>query len=303
MKFDVIGFGALNADKLYRVNRIAREDEESFVLGFQEASGGSAANTIGGLARLGLETGYIGKVANDHEGKLLLEDFKREKVDTSGIVITSTGRSGVAAGYVDSKGQRALYVDPGVNDSLEFDEISLEYAGSAEFLHLTSFVGEKPFKAQKRLIEELSEMRMSFDPGEIYARKGLSTLKTLIGRSFVIFPSENEVRTLTGKELKEGSRVLIGKGAGIVAVKLGERGCYVTNGKEDFLVKSYQTKVLDTTGAGDAFCTGFLYGLIKEKDLCTCAKLGNFVASRCIAKVGARNGLPELSELRKLGFL
>lgn len=300
MKFDVIGFGALNVDKLYKVNKIAREDEESFVLGFQEAPGGSAANTIAGLARLGLKTGYIGKVANDSGGKLLLEDFKREKVDTSGIILAPTGRSGVATGYVDIKGQRALYVDPGVNDTLEFEEISLEYASGAEFLHLTSFAGEKPFKAQSRLVRELPEIRVSLDPGEIYARKGLSTLKTLIERSFVVFPNENEVRILTGRELKEGSEILIEKGAGIVAVKLGEKGCYVTDGKEDYLVKSYRTKVVDTTGAGDAFCAGFLYGLIKGKDLYTCAKLGSFVASRCITKIGARTGLPTRKDLQIL---
>ena len=295
MKFDVIGFGALNVDKLYKVNKIAREDEESFVLGFQEVLGGSAANTIAGLARLGSKTGYIGKVANDSEGKLLLKDFKREKVDTSGVIIASTGRSGVVTGYVDIKGQRALYVDPGVNDTLEFEEISLEYASQAEFLHLTSFVGEKPFKAQNRLVKELPKIKVSFDPGEIYARKGLSTLKTLVERSFVVFPNENEVRMLTGKEWKEGSKVLIKKGANIVAVKMGEKGCYITDGKESHLVKPYPTKVIDTTGAGDAFCAGFLYGLIKGKDLYTCAKLGNFVASRVVRVLGARAGLPRVS--------
>jgi ribokinase len=303
MKFDVIGFGALNVDKLYKVNKIAKEDEESFVLDFQEAPGGSAANTITGLARLGLKTGYIGKVANDSEGRLLLKDFKRENVDTSGITIASTGRSGVVTGYVDSKGQRALYVDPGVNDTLRFEEISLEYVSGAEILHLTSFVGEKPFKAQNRLVEELPKIKVSLDPGEIYARKGLTTLKTLIERSSVVFPNENEVRMLTGRELKEGAEILIKEGAGIVAVKLGERGCYVTDGKESHLVKPYPTKVVDTTGAGDAFCAGFLYGLIKDKDLYTCAKLGNFVASRCITKIGARAGLPRLPELQKLKFL
>ncbi len=231
---------------------------------------------------------------------MLLEDFQREKVDTNGIIIAPAGRSGVVTGYVDIKGQRALYVDPGVNDTLEFEEISLEYASRAEFLHLTSFVGEKPFKAQNRLVRELPKIRVSLDPGEIYARKGLSTLKTLIERSFVVFPNENEVRLLTGKELKEGSEILIKKGAGIVAVKLGEKGCYVTDGKENYLVKSYQTKVVDTTGAGDAFCAGFLYGLIRGEDLYGCAKLGNFVASRCITKIGARTGLPTQKDLQIL---
>ena len=298
MKFDVICFGALNVDRLYRVNRIAGRDEESFIIDFKEAPGGSAANTAVGLARLGLKTGFIGKVSDKREGKLLLNDFKRQNVDVGGVIISREGRSGVAMGYVNTKGDRALYIDPGVNDSLELKEIDLKYASNTAFLHLTSFVGEKPFKAQKELVKKLRDVRMSFDPGELYARKGIAVLKLMIERSFVMLPSKNELKLLTGKKYDEGSKILIKKGASIVAVKLGERGCYVTNGKESYLVEPYKVKVVDTTGAGDAFCAGFLYGLIKNKDLYECGRFGNFVASRCIEKVGAREGLPRLSDLR-----
>ena len=97
-RFDAVGFGALNVDKLYKVNRIAHEDEESFVKEIFEACGGSAANTIVGLARLGLKTGYIGKVARDREGNLLLEEFEREEVDTSGIIVAEKGHSGTVLG-------------------------------------------------------------------------------------------------------------------------------------------------------------------------------------------------------------
>lgn len=297
MKFDVICFGALNVDRLYRVNRIAGRDEESFIIDFKEAPGGSAANTAVGLARLGLKTGFIGKVSDKREGKLLLNDFKRQNVDVDGIIVSKEGRSGVAMGYVNTKGDRALYIDPGVNDSLELKEIDLKYASNTAFLHLTSFVGEKPFKVQKELVRRLRDVRMSFDPGELYARKGIAVLKLMIERSFVMLPSKNELKMLTGKKYDEGSRILIKKGANIVAVKLGERGCYVTNGKESYLVEPYKVKVVDTTGAGDAFCAGFLYGLIKNKDLYECGRFGNFVASRCIEKVGAREGLPRLSDL------
>ena len=176
MTFDVIGFGALNLDRLYKVDMIAKEEEEALVLGFKESPGGSAANAVVGLARLGLKTGYIGKVAGDREGRLLLNDFREENVDTRGIVVSKKGRSGVVTGYVDEKGERALYVDPGVNDWLEFKEINLGYASSADFLHLTSFVGEKPFEAQKALLRELSDARISFDPGDLYARKSYESL-------------------------------------------------------------------------------------------------------------------------------
>jgi len=297
MKFDVIGFGALNVDKIYRVPKIAREEEETFVVDFQEAPGGSAANTIVGLARLGLKTGFIGKVADDHEGQLLLNDFKREGVNTDGIIVSSEGRSGVVAAYVDPKGERALYVHPSVNDSLTFEEIDLEYARRARFLHLTS-VDEKPFQAQKKLVEELSDVKVSLDPGEIYARRGLKKLRPIIRRSFVVLPSEGELKILTGKGWREGVKALLKEGVSVVAVKLGKKGCYATDGKEAHLIKPFRVNVADTTGAGDAFCAGFLYGLVKGKNLYDCGRLGNLVASRCITKIGARTGLPKLSELR-----
>ncbi|UCD26899.1 MAG: carbohydrate kinase family protein [Candidatus Bathyarchaeota archaeon] len=297
MTFDVIGFGALNLDKLYKVDMIAKEEEEAFVLDFKESPGGSAANTIVGLARLGLKTGYIGKIAEDREGKLLLDDFMEENVDTRGIVVSKKGRSGVVTGYVDEKGERALYVDPGVNDWLEFKEIDIGYASSSDFLHLTSFIGEKPFEAQKRLLREVSDARISFDPGAIYARKSYESLKPIIKRSFVMLPNEIESRLLTGKRYEEASKTLIKEGVNVVAVKLGERGCYVTDGRESQLVEPYEKELVDTTGAGDAFCAGFLYGLINGKDLYECGKLGNFVAARCISKMGARTGLPGIQEL------
>jgi ribokinase len=300
MRFDVICFGALNMDKLYRVNRIAREEEESFITDSKERPGGSAANTAVGLARLGLKVGFVGKVAEDREGKLLLKDFDDEEVDTKGIVVSNAGRSGGVTGYVDTKGDRALYVDPGVNDSLDFQEINSKYAENTDFLHLTSFVADKPFQAQKQLLKHLPDVKMSLDPGELYARRGLASLKPLIERSFVVFPNENEVKLLTGQRYEKGSAVLLDGGAKIVAVTLGRRGCYVTNGRENHLVEPYAVKVADTTGAGDAFCAGFLYGLIKHKDLRECGRLGNFVASRCLQKVGAREGLPTLSALKEL---
>ena len=296
MKFDVIGFGALNVDKFYHVNKIAHEGEESSIIKMSESPGGSAANTIVGLTRLEMKTGFIGKVADDHEGQLLLNDFRREGVNTDGIVMAKNGDSGTVSAFIDILGERALYVHPSVNDSLTFEEIDLEYVGQTEFLHLTSF-HEKPFKAQKRVVEKLVDVKVSLDPGEIYARKGLASLRSIIRRCYVIMPSENEVKLLTGKDWKRGAKELLKEGTEIVAVKLGQKGCYVTDGRQNHLIPSIKTRVVDTTGAGDAFCAGFLFGLVKKKDLFECGRLGNFVASRCIGEVGARTGLPRAGEL------
>jgi len=295
---EAVCFGALNMDRLYKVDRIAGADEESWIVGFTESPGGSAANTAVGLARLGVRTGYIGKVAKDRDGTLLLEAFRREGVDTGGIVISESGRSGVVMGYVDLKGERALYVDPGVNDLLDFDEVKVEYAAGAEVLHLTSFIGDRSFEAQKRLVEALSDVKVTLDPGALYARRGFEELRPIITRCYALLPNEAELRLLTGaRGYVEGSRLIMDEGVKVVAVKLGERGCYVTDGTEEHLIGPYTVDVVDTTGAGDAFNAGFLYGLVRGKPLKMCGLLGNYTASRCITKMGARNGLPRLREL------
>jgi ribokinase len=300
MTFDVVGFGALNVDKLFKVNMIAKQEEEGFVTDFQISSGGSAANTIVGLARMELKTGFVGKVASDIEGKFLLDELREEGVDVNGITITKRGRSGTVMGYIDPKGDRALYVDAGVNNQLDFNDINLEYVSDTKFLHLSSFVAGKPLEAQKQLINQLSSVNVCFDPGALYARKGFAELKPVIQRSYVVLPNELEVKLLTGQDYKKGSKVFIDSGAKLVAVKLGRRGCYVTDGKESHMIDAYRVEAVDTTGAGDAFDAGFIYGLVKGKDLFECGKLGNFVASRCVLAMGARTGLPRLADLTTL---
>jgi ribokinase len=298
-KFDVIGFGALNVDTLLKVDKIAGAEEESFIHDYAEACGGSAANTIVGLARLGCSVGFVGKIADDHEGQLQMDCFQKEGVNTDGIIHSPKGKSGVCLGFVDKKGARALYINPGVNDLIEFREIQAPYITDTQFLHLSSFVGEKSFRAQKKLMSFLPDsVKVSFDPGSLYAQKGLSAIEPIIQNSFVMMPNSVELQLLTGETgIPEGAQKLIEMGVEIVAVKMGDKGCYVSNGEEKMTLQPYKVPAVDTTGAGDAFDAGFLYGLVHNRTLEDCGKLGNFVASRSVMKMGARDGLPSREDL------
>jgi ribokinase len=302
-RFDVIGFGALNVDKLFKVNRLAKAEEESFIEDSAEACGGSAANTAVGVARLGCKVGFIGKAGCDREGDLLVNDFAKEGVDTTGVIRAAQGKSGSVLGFVNKKGARALYIDSGVNDTIKFSEISCDYVAQARFLHLTSFVGDEPFQAQKKLLGALpNSVKVSFDPGALYARKGLARLEPIIKKTHVLMPNAAELELLTSEaDYCKGADLMVGKGVKIVAVKLGSSGCYVTDGRERHLIEPFKVKMVDTTGAGDAFCAGFLYGLLSAKNLYECGRLGNFVASRCVMKMGARAGLPYAKDLGLLG--
>src|SRR4030042_4832144 len=137
-RFDVVGFGALNVDKLFKVKRIAEAEEESFIENCVEACGGAAANTTVALARLTCKVGFVGKVGCDREGDLLLKDFHKEGVDTKGVIRAERGKSGSVMGFVDKDGARALCIDSGVNDTINVGEVNTPYVSQARFLHFTS---------------------------------------------------------------------------------------------------------------------------------------------------------------------
>jgi ribokinase len=300
-QFDAVGFGALNVDRLFKVEKISGAEEESSVFDYSETCGGSAANTMVGMAKLTCKVGFIGKVASDPEGKMLLQDLLREKVDTKAIVTAEKGRSGKAMGFVDRDGQRALYIDPGVNDEVEADDVNLNYVKKTRLLHLTSFVGERSFHTQKWLLKTLPDaVQVSFDPGVLYARRGMPQLRPIIEKTTIMLPNSRELELITGKSgYRDGAKLLLRNGVKILAVKLGSKGCYVTDGKESHSVAPFKVKIIDTTGAGDAFDAGFLYGLLNRMNLREAATIGNFVASRCIMAIGARTGLPTLEELKR----
>ena len=299
---DVIGFGALNLDKIIMVDKIPKSDEEGFIKSIDMFSGGSAANTIVGLARLGLNTGYIGKVGDDGEGSTLIESMLYQGVDIAGIKV-SNGRSGLCLAFVDTNGDRALLIDPGVNDNITLDDINIDYVRKTKFLHLSGFIckeSKQSFETQKVLMREINKTKISFDPGQIYAEMGLKKLRDIIKNTDIILSNKNEIKMLTGLDYKDGAQLLLNKGVEIVVVKLGVDGCYATNSEREFKIPIYNVNVIDTTGAGDAFNAGFLYGLIKDKNIEECGKLGNKVASFCIQKIGCRDGLPTLKDLVNL---
>ncbi len=294
---DVIGFGALNLDKIYLVDKIPAADEEGFVKDLKLYPGGSAANTIVGLARLGLKAAYIGKVGSDEEGRILLNDLRSENVDTT-CVVKAEGRSGSALIFVDESGNRAILVDPGVNDTLKYEEIDVDYARKYKLIHLTSFIcknGLDSFESQKRIVEEFE--LVSFDPGMPYAERGLKDMEKILKNTTVFLPNKSEIELLFGCDYRLAAEQCIEMGVDIVVVKMGSKGCWIKTRDKEFSVKPFNVKVVDTTGAGDAFNTGFLYGFLKGKSVDECGKLGNYVASLCIQEFGARAGLPRNAEI------
>ena len=311
----VIGLGALNLDKIYKVERIL-EDGETLVEEAGLYPGGSAANSIYGLAKLGVSTGFIGVVGDDGAGDYLVEDFKSVGVDTRRVAVKRGEITGETLYLSDRTGKRSIYVLPGANDRLSFENIDLSYINMAGLLHISSFAGERQFQLLVQLMKEQSySVRVSFSPGMMYAARGLKALASILGRTSVLFVNQGELKCLTGRDVIDGVNICLEYGCQIVAVTLGEgrklpgskviATCYIKDNDGEYIIEKIATNAkddFDATGAGDAFATGFLYGLVKDKSMVKCGRLGDTSARLCISKNGARQGLPDAYNLSEKYF-
>ena len=305
---NIIGFGAMNIDRLYLVQRILT-DGEAPIKRFTLSPGGSAANTIYGLARLGIASGFLGTVGNDDPGQILLRDFESKGVDSSRIKVKPKAETGSVLCLTDRLGQRALYVSPGANRLLTARDIDLDYLKQAKIVHLSPFVDRKQLEIQRSVLSKLSpSVKVSLAPGELYAAKGLRTLAPLIERTYILFLNRHELEQLTHEaRIEKGVQMCLEQGCQIVAVTLGKgvirqgktMACCLSDGKQEWIEAepSGRRRAKETTGAGDAFAAGVLYGLLNEKGLRECGLLGEIMAQLCIREIGARPGLPSLSEL------
>lgn len=305
---DVVGLGALNVDMVYEVElasfeleagreRIGSYEEFKGLLELlknkgklrAKSGGGSAANTIYALAKMGFSCGYLGKVGKDEKGNFLLEDLNKVGVDTHKV--KRDKKSGVCLVLLGKSKDRSIIVLPNANDTLVFSELDTDYINEAEFLHMSSFLGKIPFEAQKQIAGE-TKAKISFNPGEPHATKGLKELTPILKHTFILFLSQKEAEILTGKDYKKGAKALLSYGIEVIACTLGEKGSYLLSRKEEFEAPPEKVEAVDTTGAGDVYAAGFLAGLLKKLSLSECARLATKTAAQSIKGYG-RDSYPK----------
>ena len=305
---EVIGLGAINLDYLCQVSEITL-DSETMIEHVKATHGGSAANTVYGLAKLGLSTGFIGAVGDDDEGRLCLLDLQRAGVDTSQIQIKKEKRTGYALCLSDKQSRRSIYVSPGANSLFDWLDINLDYLNQGQLIHLSSFVDDKQFDIQIKLAQKLPRSsKISFAPGMLYATKGTKALSPILKRTSMLFINREEMERLTEKDFVAGAKQCLDLGCDIVIITLG-RGLalgdklftsYILARSGEYRIgsqKQLHGSELETTGAGDAFSAGFLFGFLKGKSLEVCGRLGDIMAHFAMSKAGAREGLPSLAQL------
>ena len=317
-RIEVVGLGAMNMDYLCHVESIL-QDGEAAIKEFALSPGGSAANTVYGLAKLGHGAGFIGAVGDDENGQLLTRSLRHAGVDTSRIKVMRGANSGMVVALSDTLGRRSLYVLTGANCLLSLDATDVECVNQAELLHLSSFADSVQFDASIDLVRRLKpSVKISFAPGALYATLGLRNLASVLERTDILFLNRSEIQELTDLDVMAGAEVCLKSGVRTVVVTLGAgmeiqtgKGArrrtvnalsYIRDSRREYFIEgnvSNEMKLVEATGAGDAFAAGFLHGWLSKKDWQTCGLLGDLAARFSMRKLGAREGLPTVGQLSR----
>jgi sugar/nucleoside kinase (ribokinase family) len=253
--------------------------------------GGMAANTAYALACLGIPAALVGRVGADSDGQFLKESLTG--VDLSHVI--TQGKSGRAYILADSEGERTILVAPNTNDELQEHDIPWEVLKMAKFLHLTAFVGDGALALQQTIAGRLPEqVRLSLDPGELYARRGWTSIEDLLDHIETLLVNEAEWQMLGGEMAGHPYWA-----PPVVVIKRGGRGARLLTPLRhlDFPVE-LGGDLVDTLGAGDVFAAGYLAGRLTGLHLNLCVRLGNRAAAVSLRGAG-RESYPDKNFLER----
>ena len=263
------------------------------------ASGGSAANTIHGLAHLGMETGFVGKVGNDELGKFFKEDMQVNKITP--ILFRSMHETGRAMALVTTDSERTFATYLGAAVDLSTDDITHDVFEGYDYFYIEGYLvqNKEMFEKALRLARNAGH-KICLDLASYnIVEANVSFFKTIISKYVdILFANEEEIKALTGMAPEAGANE-VKEMVEIAVIKIGAEGSFCVSDQGSVRIGVRPSNPIDTTGAGDLYAAGFIYGHIKGLDLETCGKMGAILAGRIIELFGAKMDEPSWENLRK----
>lgn len=262
----------------------------------REISGGSAANTLAGLAALGAKCGFIGQVAQDQLGEVFTHDIRAAGIDFTVPARIGNPPTARCLIFVTPDGQRTMNTFLGASHMLPAERIDAEAIADAAYLYLEGYLWdpEEPRAAMRKAIAAAREAgrKIAFTPSESFViERHRGDFLALIeeGAIDVMFCNEHEMATLTGLAgFEEGIALLAPKIPVLVVTRGADGAVALTGGERAEVAAQPVARVVDTTGAGDLFAAGFLYGHVRGKSLADSLTMGAICASEIISHYGAR---------------
>lgn len=234
-------------------------------------------------------TGFIGKVSNDFYGNFFRDSLLDSGTEAN-LLLSTTLPSGVASTFISPDGERTFGTYLGAASTLKAEDLSLDMFKGYAYLFIEGYLVQD-HDMILRAIELAKEagLQVCLDMASYnIVEENLDFFSVLINKYVdIVFANEEEAKALTGKEPSEALEI-ISKMCSIVVVKVGARGSLIRKGSEESCVQAVSVKqVVDTTGAGDYFAAGFLYGLSSGYSMEKCAAIGSILSGEVIQVVGA----------------
>lgn len=278
--------GSMQLVDAAKINEIRSKVDLS---GAAMAAGGSASNTINGLTKLGIPAGFIGKISKDTIGDFFLKDTLKNGAKPH-LMFSSTA-SGNCTVLVSPDGERTLCTFLGASAELTPDDLSDELFLGYDIFHIEGYLVQNHELILKAIqLAKANGLFVSIDLASYnVVEANLDFLKTIIADYVdIVFANEEEARAFTGKEPLE-ALIHIAGNCEIAVVKIGKEGSYVKSGDNDHhTIAPYLAESIDTTGAGDLYASGFLYGLALDLPHDICGKIGSLVSARVVEVLGAK---------------
>ena len=271
-------------------------------------TGGCAANTGIGLAKLGVRTAIIGKVGRDGLGDFIVKRLADNGIEIGGVSRDEEAATSATMVLVHGDGERSFLHYYGANATLGQPDVDLELVMRSKVVHVAgaflmpSLDGAPCAEILKRARQ--AEVITAFDTAWDVTGAWMDKIGCCLPYVDYFLPSFEEARMLTGgrDNPSEIAKAILDAGVKVVGLKMGERGAYVrTADGQEIHVGALQVEATDALGAGDAFVAGFLTGVVHDWDLEQCARFANAVGACCVTALGATTGVRSLTET--LAFL
>jgi ribokinase len=294
----VTGLGQCAFDNLFTIDSFPAPDTKREIIEYETAGGGPVASALVSLARLGVDCSYYGIVGDDEAGDKIRQSLEVERIDTGGLVKRPDSHSQVAFIAIEKEtGKRNIFWKRPSGAPYKPDELPDDFLNNADFLLTDGLMAEASIHAAK--LARSKNIPVMVDAGRI--RTGMLELADLCDY-FVC--SEEFAREFAGDadrfDPEEAIHRMSTFKAGTVTITLGAKGSITRHNDIIFQTPAFNVDVIDTTGAGDIFHGGYIYGLLQKWDIQQIVKFASAFAALKCTKLGGRAGIPTLDSVNLL---
>ena len=265
----------------------------------KQSSGGSAANTIHGLANLGIDTGFVGKVGKDHLGGLFENDLLKKNIRA--LIFYSLEETGRSIALISKDSERTFATYLGAAIDLHEEDITSDLYAGYDYLYLEGYLVQDHELFSKALrLAKTNKLKVTLDMASYNV---VRDNKDFLYRSIsdfvdIVLANEKEAMALTGKT-PEKALIDIAGITDIAVVKLGQEGSLIKRKEKEYRINIIEVNSIDSTGAGDLYAAGFMYGVCMDQPLEKCGHIGTLLGGKITEVIGAKLSEEQWKQVRQ----